>query len=169
MSRFLNSDEKLWDFASVAGTALYRLHISTPCWLQRWLVACILEVCIQPTILDGNWMLTIWTELPPDTQKGEVETLFEKYGKIVDVRLMTGLWRHRFLTFVICWQNRVGFGFVEYESSRVSMLWVLRSITIDDCLGRMRKMPWLNSTAKLSVAQRRHFSMSLVYTFSCQH
>ena len=55
--------------------------------------------------------------LPPDARADDVSKFFEGYGRIVDCRVMTGLWRWRFLG-LLAEDRNPGFGFVEFESAR---------------------------------------------------
>lgn len=57
--------------------------------------------------------------LPPDARSDDVAKFFDGYGRIVDCRVMTGEFRH--LGCVSISQSKLsGFGFVEFENSRVS-------------------------------------------------
>lgn len=57
--------------------------------------------------------------LPPDARSDDVAKFFDGYGRIVDCRVMTGDFRCLCCVF-IAHSKLSGFGFVEFENSRVS-------------------------------------------------
>lgn len=65
-----------------------------------------------------NNCLTISLGLAPDTRSEDVSKFFDGYGRIVDVRVMTGAWSQTSKISKVP-SLHLGFGFVEFENPKV--------------------------------------------------
>jgi len=66
--------------------------------------------------------VTFFTGLPPDTRSEDVSKFFDGYGRIVDVRVMTGQCSPSKKFFRVLSQP-LGFGFVEFENPKVGQVY----------------------------------------------
>lgn len=98
--------------------------------------------------------------LPPDARSDEVAKFFDGYGRIVDCRVMTGDFCCLCCAF-IAHSKLSGFGFVEFENSKVSS--ARRSLLSPVKLekrSRTPRMPCIISMVKCSWA-RSEFHLEL--------
>lgn len=77
--------------------------------------------------------LTVFTGLPPDTRSEDVSKFFDGYGRIVDVRVMTGKCSPSKNFFFHGLSQPLGFGFVEFENPKVGQVYRNRKFGQPPC------------------------------------